>query len=125
MRSYAACEDYDPRPSVGDLGPLFEQSVPYQRFSDTSRDAAAAMESEAGRLRQLVIEAYKAAGPAGLSADQCAEKVGESILAIRPRVSECFMAGQLVKTGRRAQNDSGLSARVLVAREYAGTSEAK
>lgn len=56
---------------------------------------------------------YQQAGDAGLSADQCAATLGLSILAIRPRVTELFMAGKLVKTDRRVTNDSGLRARVL------------
>lgn len=115
-RSYCAEEPWPL--GVGDL-PLFEKPVPFQRFSDTSREAAENLSGEVGRLRLLVMEAYIAAGPEGLSADMCAEKLGISILAIRPRVTEAFMAGELVKSGRRVENASGQTARVLVAREHA------
>src|SRR5205814_321592 len=105
--------------------PLFDQPVSYQRFSDTSRDAAAALEPEAARIRQLVWLAYQKAGADGLSADQAAAATQpdghdalEWKLVIRPRVSELFMDGRLVKTDRRATNDSGQTARILIAREF-------
>jgi predicted ArsR family transcriptional regulator len=63
------------------------------------------------RLRARVLELL-AATPAGLTADEIAAKLAESVLAIRPRVSELFHAGLIEKTGARRRNASGLSAHV-------------
>ncbi|MGH7510899.1 MAG: hypothetical protein ACREMZ_15710 [Gemmatimonadales bacterium] len=109
----------------GELGPLFDAPVPFQRRSDTSQAAATAMEPEIARLRRLVMKAYREAGEIGLSADECAARLGISILAIRPRVTEAFMAGELAKTGRRVRNASGQSARVLRIRNETASSETR
>lgn len=93
--------------------PLFAP-VPFQRGSDTSAGAADALTGErVARLRAAVLQAYVEAGPAGLTADECAARIGESILAVRPRATEWFQSGYLVKTRERRTNASGLSARVL------------
>ena len=63
------------------------------------------------RLRALVLELL-AATPCGLTADEIAVKFGESVLAVRPRVSELFHAGLIEKTGERRPNTSGLNAHV-------------
>jgi hypothetical protein len=95
------------------LGPLFA-SVPYAKRSDTSKDAA---DELSGRrvaiLRSMVLGAFIAAGPRGLTADEAAERVGASVLACRPRATELFQAGLLEKTSERRPNASGMSARVL------------
>ena len=63
------------------------------------------------RLRVLVLQIL-AATPPGLTADEIAAKLGESVLAVRPRVSELFRAGLIEKTGDRRPNASGLNAHV-------------
>jgi DNA-binding IclR family transcriptional regulator len=63
------------------------------------------------RLRALVLQML-AAVPCGLTADEIAAKLGESVLAVRPRVSELFHAGLIEKTGERRPNASGLNAHV-------------
>jgi hypothetical protein len=63
------------------------------------------------RLRRVVLDVL-AAQPAGLTADEIAAALDESVLAIRPRVSELFHAGLIEKTGERRRNQSGLSAHV-------------
>jgi predicted ArsR family transcriptional regulator len=63
------------------------------------------------RLRARVLELL-AATPAGFTADEIAAKLGESVLAVRPRVSELFHAGLIEKTGERRANASGLQAHV-------------
>jgi hypothetical protein len=56
-----------------------------------------------------------AVGQGGLTADQVARRVEQSILTIRPRCSELKRAGFLEPTGERRVNDSGMSAGVLKA----------
>ena len=62
-------------------------------------------------LRTLALQML-AATPAGLTADEIAMRLGESVLAVRPRVSELFHGGQIEKTGDRRLNASGLRAHV-------------
>ena len=47
-----------------------------------------------------------------MTADEIAAKLGQSVLAVRPRVSELFHAGLIEKTGERRPNASGLNAYV-------------
>jgi hypothetical protein len=94
-----------------DLGPLFA-SVPYQKASNTSQEAADELSGEkVARLRAAVLNAFIVYGP--MTPDQCADKIGESVLAVRPRCSEWTASGHLEKTKERRTNASGLSARVL------------
>jgi predicted transcriptional regulator len=50
--------------------------------------------------------------PAGCTADEIADALGESKFAVRPRVCELFKQGRIEKTGARRKNDSGLHAYV-------------
>lgn len=78
-------------------------------FSNTSR---AAMESiPASILRGKVLEAFKRRGE--MTADEAAEEVRCTVLAIRPRVSELKADGKLRDTGTRRPNRSGRSAAVM------------
>ena len=63
------------------------------------------------RLRARALELL-AATPSGLTADEIAAKLEETVLAIRPRVSELFHAGLIEKSGERRPNASGLHAHV-------------
>lgn len=79
----------------------------------TSRDAAMAMKSTSETLRRRVLAEYRAAGAHGLTADEAAEKLGCSILAIRPRCSELKATGKIEKTTMRRKNSSGMNAAVM------------
>ena len=87
--------------------------VPYQRFSDTSKEAALETQKRVAVLRHMVLGAFIAAGERGLTADEAAERVSQSVLAVRPRVTELFQSGHIVPTGEKRTNASGLRARVL------------
>lgn len=78
-----------------------------------SAEAARAMARTAQTLREKVLRTL-AAAPAGLHADAIASLLGESVLAVRPRVSELYRSGEIRKTEARAKNISGLSATVWV-----------
>jgi predicted ArsR family transcriptional regulator len=71
----------------------------------------AAQSGRIERLRRLALAAL-AAAPGGLTADEIAAALDESVLAVRPRVSELFHAGLIEKTGDRRPNASGLCAHV-------------
>lgn len=88
--------------------PLFE--APPARDTDTSRAAASAIAPSAARLRMMVLGAIRAAGPAGLTADEAADRLGLSVLTVRPRVSELGKAGSIVDAGSRRANRSGRKA---------------
>lgn len=53
----------------------------------------------------------------GLTADEAAASLGESILTVRPAVTRLRNAGKLIPTGERRENLSGRPATVLVRRE--------
>lgn len=82
--------------------------LPLFLAADTRREAREAMRDRAPRLRAAVLEAVRQGG--SQTADEIAERLGESVLAIRPRVSECHLAGLLYDTGHRRPNRSGKNA---------------
>jgi hypothetical protein len=99
--------------AYGDL-PLSYPDAPGYKSGDTSRDAARAMTGRASLLRKRVYAEIAAAGLSGLSADQVAAKLGESVLSIRPRLSELFHSNppRIVPTGERRTNTSSMLAKV-------------
>ena len=99
---------------IGDL-PLFSYPrSPGYKERTTSKDAAVAMTSRASILRNRAFAEIVRAGAIGLTADEAAERLGETVLAIRPRVSELAKASppMIVPTGERRKNLSGMSAKV-------------
>jgi hypothetical protein len=86
--------------------------APGYRELTTSRDAAKFVADRADILRDRVLTAIRNAGPAGLTADQCASRIGETVLAVRPRVTELKWAGKIETTGERRANASGAKAAV-------------
>ena len=80
----------------------------------TSRDAATAIESSgrAKALRERVLAVFKkdvSEWPflSGLTADEVAEWLCESILSIRPRVAELHKQGLIEPTGERRKSSGG------------------
>lgn len=82
------------------------------KTAGTSADAANAIESSgnAARLRNAVLSYY--AHNVG-TADEAAAYLGESPFSVRPRVSEAFTKGLLVRTGERRKSVNGRSQSVL------------
>lgn len=62
-------------------------------------------------LRSMVLALYQS-GFVG-TADDAAEKIGESILAIRPRCTELSALGELKRTGEKRLSHGGRMAAVL------------
>lgn len=81
----------------------------------TSLEAAQAIE-KSGRAAILRDKCLKAihASIWGLTADETAADLGESILGVRPRISELRARGLIRKTDLRRRNASGMSASVWV-----------
>jgi hypothetical protein len=78
-------------------------SAPGYRDTDTSREAAADMASRVTGLRLAVLGALEQ----DRTADECAAVLGESVLAIRPRLTELKRLGLITDTGERRPNASG------------------
>ena len=76
---------------------------------ETSAGAAVKMASKASTLRERVLMHLKAAP---LTADECAERMECSILAVRPRFAELHAMGKIEDAGIRHHNASGHSAAV-------------
>ncbi len=78
----------------------------------TSREAALAVAPLAGNLRVRVLGVIVNAGARGLTPDEAAEVLGETVLAVRPRFTELAhgAAPRIEKTGKRRPNASGLKA---------------
>ena len=83
--------------------------------TETSLQAAQSAAYTAPSMRIRVLEAIRGAHH-GLTADEAAEKLNLSILAIRPRVTELKSAGLIVPSCTRRKNASGRSATVWVSR---------
>jgi hypothetical protein len=95
-------EGLNPRPYGG---------LPGFKEPTTSRDASRAVATFSSLLRERVFAAIRAAGRDGRTPDEAAADVGETVLAVRPRVTELAKAGRIVKTGARRKNVSGLLAK--------------
>jgi len=85
-------------------------SAPGWKAPGTSQQAAHQITSRASVLRDRVEGLFLTG--AQLTADECAEALKESVLAVRPRLSELVKKGLLVSTGDRRKNASGMSAAV-------------
>lgn len=91
-------------------------NAPYPHFPGfkspgTSQDAAERIEPRSATLRRLVMGALESS-PRGLTADECAAMLGESVLSIRPRFSEMARMGMIEESGERRRNESGARANV-------------
>lgn len=69
----------------------------------TSREAAETV--DASGLRRLVLACLDRHGP--MTTDECAQRLGRTVLAIRPRFSELRAKGQIADSGERHLNVSG------------------
>ena len=84
----------------------------------TSEQAAEEVAAVASNLRQAVVQVLSEVGEA--TADEIAEHLHESVLAIRPRCSELVAMGRVQKLARTRSNRSGKQARVLALAEGGG-----
>jgi len=81
--------------------------APGYKREGTSAIAAAEMEHPAETLREQVHTTLMLEN---LTADEVAAKLGRSVLAIRPRLSELVKQGSIHDTTTRRRNASGKSA---------------
>ena len=83
---------------------------PGWKEATTSLDAAEAIESHADTVSAQVLAALSITH--GMTADEIATLLNESILTVRPRVTELFKDGRIHRTGQRRKNQSGRYAHV-------------
>lgn len=83
--------------------------VPGARPTDTSRAAAKSVDADTLRQQCLVALCEWGYG-GGLTADECADVLSESPLAIRPRLSELRRMDKVEDSGHRRSNTSGKKA---------------
>lgn len=81
-------------------------------MSDTRTSAYNHARPRAGDLRERCLAAL---ADAALTADEVAEEVGESILSIRPRITELAQSRDIIRTPMRRMNKSGRMATVWMA----------
>lgn len=73
-----------------------------------SRSTSQAAANETGPRAAVLRDACLAAlTGADLTADEVAARLGESVLSIRPRISELAKMGKIADSGERRENDSG------------------
>ena len=83
---------------------------------ETSREAAEAISATAPLLRERCLDCLSL-GPK--TPDEVAERLGLSILSVRPRISELARMGRIRDTGQRRRNRSGKRAKVWQIKENA------
>lgn len=86
-------------------------ATPGYKVDGPSKDAAIAMIPTAGTLRYRVFSAIENS-ISGITTDECAERLGETVLSIRPRFTELMNGGWIEDSGIRRKNASGRSATV-------------
>lgn len=97
---------------LGDT-PYVYPAAPGWKESTTSRAAAAAVGDRSPKLRDEALRAITQSA-AGLTADEVATMMNETVLAVRPRVSELVKMEKIVSAGTRRKNASGQSAKVWI-----------
>jgi len=86
--------------------------TPGYKTEGTSKEAAQTVNASSLRMKALQV-IYQSNG---LTADEVAEKMGVSILSIRPRITELKRLGLIEESGVRRENRSGKKAAVWVTR---------
>lgn len=75
----------------------------------TSQDAAKAITPRAPTLRDRVLALLQKDAH---TADECASRLGETVLSVRPRLSELVKMGLIYDTGLTSKNASGVRASI-------------
>lgn len=81
----------------------------FKERGSTSEDAARSMAGRARTLRDQTLETLKGRP---MTADEVAAQLGETVLAIRPRLSELRAKKLIEPTGEKRLNASGKDAKV-------------
>lgn len=90
--------------------------IPGHKGGETSISAAEEMAPHTGRLQKMALDAIRAAGTDGLTADELAAALGLDRWTIQPRTSELRAKALIADSGQRRRNVSGKRAIVWVDR---------
>lgn len=92
---------------------LFSRPLPYDAGSKVKEGpsvvAGDRIRPKTPTLREQVLTVLRRGN---FTADEVAERMGKSVLAVRPRVTELGAAGAIEDTGLRRPNSSGVQATV-------------
>lgn len=91
------------------LGAVYADGAGY-KAEGTSRRAAAHVTATLGKRQREVLVVYECAGPAGLTADEAADRLGLHVTVVRPRISELKKKGILEETGQERPTPLGMMA---------------
>lgn len=80
----------------------------------TSKSAAELINAGVKTIRQQVFDIIMNKGSYGATADEVAELLNLSPFTVRPRVTELYKLGKIVRSSERRKNSSGLKAYVYV-----------
>lgn len=98
---------------------LFDyENGPGHRGIDTSIEAADAIASSAGVLRDKVLTAVTAARDSGITVVEMANRDNLDRMSIQPRFSELRSMRKIADSGQRRKNPSGINAIVWTLPEY-------
>jgi len=81
-------------------------NIPHPGVTDTSRQAAESILARSANLQDRVFDVIKERPS---TADEVAEALGESVLSVRPRVSELRALNKVAPTTARRNNRFGRS----------------
>jgi hypothetical protein len=90
----------------------YPDSPGYKEKGGTSEAAADQIASRAHTLRGKALQIFRELYPDGSTADGIALRVGVTVLAMRPRITELYKFGLIEKTDFCRLNKSGVRARV-------------
>ncbi|MGE3333645.1 MAG: hypothetical protein AB7I36_08375 [Rhodospirillaceae bacterium] len=83
--------------------------------TDTSFEAACAIQPKASVIRERVLEEIKRLGALGGTPSEIAPRIKELLLNVRPRCTELRAAGAIKDSGKRRRNGRGKNEIVWVA----------
>lgn len=93
------------------MSEIYNGRPPFQKHSDTSEAASAAIEPNAGTLRKLVLDHIRAQRE-GATDEEIATALGLDGNTERPRRRELQLAGLIHDSGRRRKTTTGRLATV-------------
>jgi len=84
---------------------------------DTSREAAAAVETHAAATRRLVLQIVRGAGVRGVTCDEVSAATGRTPNQVSGRFTELARLGLILRSGQRRTTRAGSEAHVWVGRK--------
>jgi hypothetical protein len=97
----------------------YEDGAPYQWHSETSREAAEAIEPDAATLRGQVLAYIRKCGERGATDDELQVALGMNPSTERPRRIELWRRDRIWRNGEKRPTRSGRQAVVWVAEQRA------